>query len=114
MKQEYVFNAVVDRVVDGDTFDLVLDLGFGICVKERVRLFGFNAYESSLRDGQNQEEKQKGIEAKNFCKKKLEGRKVVLHSQEFKKGKYGRILGTVYLDGENFTNTLKKKGYERK
>jgi micrococcal nuclease len=91
-------------VVDGDTVDVDIDLGFGVWLKnERVRLFGVDAPETRTRD---LEEKKKGFETKEFVEKMLPvGSTQKLLSKGFN-GKYGRILGdfAVYdavMDCEN-------------
>ena len=62
----FVYQAELDRVVDGDTVDVVLDLGFDVKLhKQRVRLHGIDTPESRTRD---LEEKEKGLAAKEFCK----------------------------------------------
>ena len=81
------------KVVDGDTVDVEIDLGFNISFRERVRLYGINAYE--LRE-------EKGPEAKQFVQGWFSnGDKFVMESHEYNaRGKYGRILGTFYRDSE--------------
>ena len=62
----YEYKCVIDRWVDGDTVDVDIDLGFDVVLKkQRVRLYGIDAWESRTRD---KEEKAKGLEAKEFCK----------------------------------------------
>lgn len=89
----YRYSAKLIRVVDGDTFDAMVDLGFDIWVKKRVRLSGINAYESRTR---NKQIKKKGLAAKA----RLE--QVLKKEEEFSLvsngvGKYGRCLADVYL-----------------
>ena len=100
---EYKFKAV--RVIDGDTVDGVIDLGFGVLLKERVRLVGINAPEIRLQKSitdpeERQKEKELGLKAKARLKEILkEGQKQPegLYIQTFldKKGKYGRVLGDI-------------------
>ena len=92
----------IDKVVDGDTVDVTVDLGFKIHHKIRVRLYGINAPESRTRD---LEEKERGLAAKKRLKellgcgmfvgipRDLGGTHYVLKTE--KKGKYGRYLGTL-------------------
>ena len=91
----YSYNAVCTRVVDGDTIDAMIDLGFGVHVKKRIRLAGINAPESRTRDKQ---EKILGLAAKDRLIAMMEGadNKFELESQEL--GKYGRVLGKLHID----------------
>ena len=90
----YEYNAIVDRVVDGDTIDCTIDLGFKTWKKVRVRMEGINTPESRTRD---LKEKERGLAAKerleeilkyngNFCLLKVSGI-----------GKFGRALATVHV-----------------
>ena len=96
----YTYNATLDRVVDGDTINAIIDLGFDVFVKKRIRFAGINAPESRTRD---LEEKAKGLAAKDRVKIILnENLKFTLESTEL--GKYGRVLGKIYinkLDGKD-------------
>ena len=96
----YTYNATLDRVVDGDTINAIIDLGFDVFVKKRIRFAGINAPESRTRD---LEEKAKGLAAKDRVKIILnENLKFTLESTEL--GKYGRVLGKRYinkLDGKD-------------
>ena len=90
----YNYKISVLKVVDGDTIDAEIDLGFDIKVKKRVRFLGINAPESRTRD---LEEKARGLAAKDRVKALLEGCKnVQLHSHGI--GKFGRCLGEIFLD----------------
>ena len=91
----YNYNAICTRVVDGDTIDAMIDLGFGVHVKKRIRLAGINAPESRTRDKQ---EKILGLAAKDRLISMMEGadNKFELESQEL--GKYGRVLGKLHID----------------
>ena len=55
MRELYYYNAVVDRVVDGDTLDMTIDLGYNIWIKERVRLYGLNTPETRTKDLEEKE-----------------------------------------------------------
>ena len=91
----YTYKAKCTRVVDGDTIDAMIDLGFGVHVKKRIRLAGINAPESRTRDKQ---EKILGLAAKDRLIAMMEGadNKFELESQEL--GKYGRVLGKLHID----------------
>ena len=86
------YNCTIRRVVDGDTVDVDIDLGFGIWIhNERVRLFGIDTPESRTRD---LEEKKAGLFAKDVVLHYLpEGSKQVLRTHKDKVGKYGRVRG---------------------
>ena len=86
----YKYKCKVIKVVDGDTVDVDIDLGFGVWLKnQRVRLHGIDAPESRTRD---KREKKFGLLAKNFLIREL-GETCVLETKKDKKGKFGRILG---------------------
>ena len=90
----YIYNIKLDRVLDGDTIDATIDLGFDIHVKKRIRFQGINAPESRTKD---LEEKAKGLAAKDRLKAILEGAKTIqLCSHGV--GKYGRCLGELHVD----------------
>ena len=90
----------INRVVDGDTIDVTIDLGFDLYKKERVRVAGIDTPEKRTRD---LEEKALGIDATNYLKKKLEdtiaGDEELTIRTELKggMGKYGRLLGWLYI-----------------
>jgi len=112
LEDRYVRQARVVRVVDGDTIDLAIDLGFDVWVRERVRLAGVDAYESRTRD---LVEKAKGLRATGFVEQWCAGHgmQVMLHSTNFATGKFGRILGVIYdLSGSDCLNdTLIAEGH---
>ncbi len=85
----------IDHIVDGDTFDCTVDLGFNISHKIRVRMYGINTPESRTRD---LEEKARGLASKKRLIELLEQYEGDLILQTNKKGKYGRYLGTVFAD----------------
>ena len=91
----YTYNAEVLRVVDGDTIDVLIDLGFSTHRKIRVRLYGINAPESRTRD---LAEKKLGLAAKERLINILEEQdnKVILESHGV--GKYGRCLGELFYN----------------
>ena len=81
------------RVLDGDTIDCYIDLGFNLKVKKRVRYMGIDTWESRTRD---KEEKAKGLLAKARNKELLE--QGVFKLKSFGQGKFGRVLGEVFVD----------------
>ena len=102
----------VKNVVDGDTIDGVIDLGFDILFASRVRLAGIDTPESRTTD---KAEKALGIEAKEYLKKQLKDAKsVVIRTEKMDSSeKYGRILGWVYVNGdsESLNNKMINDGY---
>ncbi|AFY40678.1 nuclease (SNase domain-containing protein) [[Leptolyngbya] sp. PCC 7376] len=84
------------KIVDGDTVDLNIDLGFSLFKNERFRVAGIDAPESRTRD---LAEKRLGLEAKDFVQQRLETAETIVVRTE-KEDKYGRYLGWLYLDGE--------------
>lgn len=108
---EYYVKEVV-KVVDGDTIDVIIDLGFDVLHKCRVRLAGIDTPESRTR---NLEEKKLGLEAKAYLKDALSSSDSIIIKTEKSnsKGKFGRILGWVYLDGafNSINHTMIDDGY---
>lgn len=108
---EYYVNEVTN-VVDGDTIDVVIDLGFDILFKSRVRLAGIDTPESRTSD---KAEKALGLEAKEYLKKHVKAAKSVkIRTEKMDSSeKYGRILGWVYLDddSESINNKMINDGY---
>jgi len=110
----YEYRAYVIKVVDGDTVDVDIDLGFGVMLKEeRVRIMGIDTPESRTSD---KVEKLFGLAAKNRLKELL-GKECILKTQinkdgEDMKGKFGRILGDfVAKDGRMVTDILIEEGH---
>jgi len=90
----YTYKAKLDRVIDGDTIDVNIDLGFDISVKKRVRFVGINTPESRTRD---LEEKKLGLAAKDRVKSILaENDSFIVESKEV--GKFGRVLGEIFIN----------------
>ena len=106
----------INRVVDGDTIDVTIDLGFDLYKKERVRVAGIDTPEKRTRD---LEEKALGIDATNYLKEKLEdtiaGDEELTIRTELKggMGKYGRLLGWLYIgeDSVSINETMINEGY---
>ena len=104
-KSCYNFRVIeIDRVVDGDTIDVTIDLGFDLYKKERVRVAGVDTPEKRTRD---LEEKELGLHATNWLKEKLEGAvagddDLVIRTELVGGvGKYGRLLGWLYIGDSN-------------
>ena len=90
----YEYKIKLDRVIDGDTIDANIDLGFDVSVKKRIRFMGINTPESRTRD---LEEKAKGLAAKDRVKCLLEGCDAI-ELKSHGVGKYGRCLGELFID----------------
>jgi micrococcal nuclease len=102
---KYIYRGKLERVVDGDTIDALIDVGFDIWVKKRIRYKGIDTWESRTRD---LEEKKLGLAAKERNKELLE--KVSSKSGYFRLksygvGKYGRVLGEIFIMDVN-ENTI--------
>ena len=111
----YEYKALINRVVDGDTVDVDIDVGFGIWIKdERVRVMGIDTPESRTSD---KTEKKFGLAAKERLKELIpEGTIQILKTEvnkdgEDAKGKFGRILGDFLVDGKRITETLVEEGH---
>ena len=111
--EKYIYRAKLERVVDGDTVDALIDVGFDIWVKKRIRYMGIDTWESRTR---NLEEKKKGLLAKERNKELLE--KVSSKAGYFRlkshgTGKYGRVLGEIFIKGEesSLNDLLKINGH---
>ena len=103
--KKYGYSCKLERVVDGDTCDALIDLGFNTWAKRRIRFMGVDTWESRTRD---LEEKAKGLEAKAFTKDLLEnsddGKFSII---SYGLGKYGRVLGELFVKGhEQSVNDL--------
>ena len=125
MEPSYEFPVVISRVVDGDTVDARIDIGFKIIYEERIRLLGIDTPESFT---SNKKEKVLGLAAKERIKELISqanaiprkrGRKdVVLKTSKDGKGKFGRILGEIWIntntgDGVNINQVLIDEGHAR-
>ena len=100
-KSCYNFRVIeINRVLDGDTIDVTIDLGFDLYKKERVRVAGVDTPEKRTKDD---EEKELGYDATNWLKEKLEGAisgedDLVIRTELVGGvGKYGRLLGWLYV-----------------
>jgi micrococcal nuclease len=82
------------KIVDGDTLDIIISVGFDIYLQQRIRLAGINAPETKTL---NEEEKRKGLESKEWLKNRVTNKSLVIRT--IKEEKYGRMLGHIYVDG---------------
>ena len=108
---KYNYSCKLIRVVDGDTCDAMIDLGFDTFVKKRIRFYGVDTWESRTKD---LEEKKKGLAAKAYVKDLLENSddgkfSIISHGV----GKYGRVLGELFVKGEekSVNELLKENGH---
>ena len=113
---KYIYRAKLDRVVDGDTVDALIDVGFNIWFKKRIRFMGLDTWESRTRD---LEEKKLGKLAKERTRQLLEdvsSKSGYFRLKSHGLGKYGRVLGEIFImdkDGKqwNVNETLIAEGH---
>jgi len=104
--EKYIYRAKLDRVVDGDTVDAMIDVGFNIWVKKRIRYKGIDAWESRTRD---LDEKKKGLAAKERNKELLEKvseKPGYFLLKSYGVGKYGRVLGELFIRDSKGTEMM--------
>jgi len=100
----YEYRCKVVKIIDGDTVDVDIDLGFGVWLhKERVRLFGIDTPESRTRD---LEEKKYGLAAKAFLVKWTGAGELTIKTHKDAKGKFGRILGELWTFKTNINQKM--------
>ena len=107
----YEYNAKLDRVVDGDTVDAMIDLGFDTWVHKRIRLMGIDAPETRTRD---LDEKAQGLATKERLTGLLEVADGMFVLQSHGVGKYGRCLGTIFIGQSNINELLLSEGLAEK
>lgn len=93
----YTYKGIVKYVVDGDTIDVLIDLGFSTFQEQRLRLHGIDAYEVSLRGDTTEEEKRLGIECKYYLQNLLTDKEVLIKTTKDSKCSFGRYLAKVFL-----------------
>jgi len=104
----FEYNAEVLRVVDGDTLDARIDLGFDVHVNKRIRLMGIDTWESRTRD---KVEKVKGLAAKARLKELLKQDKNKFKLISHGTGKFGRVLGDIEISVGNVCDILVEEGH---
>lgn len=97
----YTYKAKLIRIIDGDTIDAEIDLGFDTIVRKRIRLYGIDCPETRTKDLQ---EKESGFAAKQRLTEVL-SREFIVETILNKRGKYGRVLGIIYAIDENGEKT---------
>ena len=99
--EKYIYRGKLERVVDGDTIDALIDVGFDIWVKKRIRYKGVDTWESRTR---NLEEKKKGLAAKERNRQLIEevsSKPGYFRIKSYGVGKYGRVLGEIFIEDKN-------------
>ena len=113
---KYIYRGKLERVVDGDTIDALIDVGFDIWIKKRIRYSGIDTWESRTRD---LVEKAKGLEAKARNKELLlevSENSGYFRLKSYGVGKYGRVLGEIFIEDSegkqyNINKTLISEGH---
>tara|TARA_Y100001973_G_scaffold76221_1_gene111419 strand:- start:72 stop:461 length:390 start_codon:yes stop_codon:yes gene_type:complete len=114
--EKYIYRGKLERVVDGDTIDALIDVGFDIWIKKRIRYSGIDTWESRTRD---LAEKAKGLEAKARNKEllmEISSKSGYFRLKSHGVGKYGRVLGEIYIEDKegkqyNINKTLISEGH---
>ena len=102
----YWYKAKYIKAYDGDTVTVDIDLGFNTWMKDQtIRLYGIDTPE--LRG----EERERGLEVRDYIRRRLEGQDICIKTYKDKKGKYGRWLAEIYIGEENLNDTLIEKEY---
>ena len=101
----YTYRAHVKSVYDGDTITVDIDCGFSIqLTNQKIRLLGINTPEV------RGEERERGLVSRDRLRERIEGKWVTLKTEKDGKGKFGRWLGTIWLDDENINEWLLAEG----
>jgi micrococcal nuclease len=112
----YEYNAICTNVVDGDTIDVIVSLGFEISYKTRVRLYNIDTPEARTR---NLVEKAHGLKAKEFVKNCVLSKDIIIKTVKDSQGKYGRYLAHIFYEDESgvthsLVEQLKEFGFDKK
>ena len=107
--ERYVYLAICSRVVDGDTVDMDVVLGFNVMFSERFRLLGINTKET-YGVKKSSDEYKEGMIAKEWLQNRIEGKEVMIRTHKDKKGKYGRYLAEIFIGEESINKTMVEKG----
>ena len=108
----YEYRCKVVKIIDGDTVDVDIDLGFGVWLrKQRIRLYGIDTPETRTRD---LKEKQVGLAAKKRLQELIDDSGGKFRIQSHGIGKYGRCLGTLFIDDTNINVLLLEEGLAEK
>lgn len=105
----YVYNAYCTSVFDGDSITVDINLGFNMSMKDqKIRLFGVNTPE--MYKG-TEESKKVAKNIRDWLRNKIQDKEITINTIKDKKGKYGRWLGVIWVNGENINDSLVSKGY---
>ena len=107
----YEYNAKLIRVIDGDTVDALIDLGFDVWVKKRIRLYGIDAPETRTKD---LDEKAQGLATKGRLTSLLGASDGMFMISSHGVGKYGRCLATLFIEKQNINELLISEGYAKR
>ena len=107
----YEYKAKLVRILDGDTVDAKIDLGFDVWVKKRIRFLGINAPETRTRD---LEEKEAGLKVKSRVEALFDTSDGVFVLKSHGVGKYGRVLGEIFIQNININELLLEEGLASK
>lgn len=102
---KYWYDAKVEKIIDGDTADLAIDLGFNLTFRDRFRLYGIDAWET------RGDERPRGLAAKARLTELIDGRAIEVHTHKDARGKYGRWLATIYVGGRDVNELLVAEGH---
>ena len=108
---DYIYKIKVTRVVDGDTIDAEIDLGFDLKLNKRIRLYGINTPETRTRD---KEEKKRGLAAKKFLQQIVDEQEGILFLKSLDQGKFGRCIGVLFerdFDDQSINDVLVQEGH---
>jgi len=107
--KDFTYVAAVLKVYDGDTITVDLDLGFNILFKTKLRLYGINAPEMRGK------EKKQGTRSRDWLRRKILGKFILVYTFKDKKGKYGRYLAKIYMPKKLTTvnSEMVNKGYAK-
>ena len=101
----YYYNAKIIKVYDADTVTAIVDCGFSISMKIKVRLYGINAPEVRGK------ERPEGLKSRDYLRSLILDKNVIIETIKDKKGKYGRYIGIIHIDGKNVNELLVENKY---
>lgn len=104
----FFYKAKITSVYDGDTVTAIIDLGFEISKKTKIRLYGINAPE--VRGKQRPE----GLKSRDYLRSLILNKNVILQTLKDKKGKYGRYIAIIHLNDKNINELLVESGHAEK
>lgn len=108
---DYIYKIKVTRVIDGDTIDAEIDLGFNMTLSKRIRLHGIDTPETRTRD---KEEKLRGFAAKRRLQQIVDEQSNILYLKSLDQGKFGRCIGVLFeenFDDQSINDLLVQEGH---